>query len=53
MPTGRLKDYLDHENVKYVSIRHSPAFTSQEIAASAHVRGKDLERSEYQILMFM
>ena len=45
MPVRRLKEFLDHERVKYVSIRHSPAYTSQEIAASAHIRGKDLAKT--------
>jgi len=45
MPVRRLKEYLDRENVKYVSIRHSPAYTAQEIAASAHIRGQDLAKS--------
>ena len=38
MPT-RLKDYLDKEGIKYVSIAHSPAFTMQEVAASTHLPG--------------
>ena len=45
MPVRRLKEFLDREGIKYVSIRHSPAFTSQEIAASAHIRGKDLMKT--------
>ena len=45
MPVRKLKEYLDRENVKYVSIRHSPAYTSQEIAASAHIRGQELAKT--------
>jgi len=45
MPVQRLKEFLDHENVKYVSISHSPAYTAQEIAASAHVPGKELAKT--------
>ena len=45
MPARRLKEFLDHEGIKYVTIRHSPAFTSQEIAASAHVRGRELAKT--------
>lgn len=35
----RLKALLDRENIKYVSIVHSVAHTSQELAASVHVKG--------------
>jgi Ala-tRNA(Pro) deacylase len=45
MPLQRLKEYLDREKVKYVSIIHSPAFTAQEIAASAHIPGKSLAKT--------
>jgi Ala-tRNA(Pro) deacylase len=45
MPVQRLKEFLDTNQVKYVSIRHSPAFTAQEIAASAHVPGKELAKT--------
>ncbi|MCP4756846.1 MAG: YbaK/EbsC family protein, partial [Proteobacteria bacterium] len=30
--------------VKYVCIHHSPAYTAQEIAASAHIAGKDMAK---------
>jgi len=45
MPVRKLKEYLDRENVKYVSIRHSTAYTAQEIAASAHIRGQELAKT--------
>jgi Ala-tRNA(Pro) deacylase len=45
MPVTRLKEYLDRNKVKYVSIRHSTAYTAQEIAASAHVKGRNLAKS--------
>jgi len=35
--TPRLKAYLDSEEIKYVSINHSPAYTIQEVATSTHV----------------
>lgn len=44
MPVTRLKDFLDKENVKYVTIGHSPAFTAQEIAERAHIPGKELAK---------
>ena len=39
MPIKRLKDFLDSKGVKYVSIKHSPAYTMPEIAHSAHLPG--------------
>lgn len=45
MPVQRLKEYLTNNNVKYVSIVHSEAYTAQEIAASAHVSGKELAKT--------
>ena len=45
MPAKRLKEFLDGQKVKYVVIQHSPAFTAQEIAASAHVSGKELAKT--------
>ena len=45
MPAKRLKEFLDGEKVKYVVIQHSPAFTAQEIAASAHISGKELAKT--------
>ena len=45
MPVKRLKEFLDSNNVKYVTISHSPAYTAQAIAASAHVSGKELAKT--------
>ncbi len=45
MPANRLIEFLDSRKVKYVSISHSPAYTAQEIAAAAHVRGKELAKT--------
>jgi Ala-tRNA(Pro) deacylase len=45
MPSRRLKEFLDSEAVKYVKITHSPAYTAQEIAASAHIPGKELAKT--------
>lgn len=45
MPVTRLKEFLDRENVKYVTIGHSPAFTAQEIAERAHIPGKELAKT--------
>ena len=45
MPAAKLKELLDREQVKYLSIAHSPAFTAQEIAASAHIPGKEIAKT--------
>jgi len=45
MPAQKLKDFLDWHNIKYVTISHSLAYTAQEIAASAHIAGKDLAKT--------
>ncbi len=45
MPVAKLKEFLDSHNIKYVTISHSPAYTAQAIAASAHVAGKDLAKT--------
>jgi|UniRef100_A0A7V2ZHA0 Ala-tRNA(Pro) deacylase len=44
MPSARLRSYLDENNIKYITIKHSPAFTAQEIAAVSHVPGKNLAK---------
>jgi len=45
MPVKTLKQFLDKEKVKYVSIVHSTAYTAQEVAASAHIPGKELAKT--------
>ncbi len=45
MPIGKLKEFLDRENVKYVTISHSRAYTAQETAASAHISGKEMAKT--------
>src|SRR5438270_4667290 len=45
MPVKKLKEFLDQEKIKYVSIMHSTAYTAQEVAASAHVTGKELAKT--------
>lgn len=41
----RLKDYLDLNKIKYIEIRHSPAYTAQEVASSIHHTGKEIAKS--------
>ncbi|HYG33519.1 MAG TPA: YbaK/EbsC family protein [Clostridia bacterium] len=45
MPARALKEFLDREKIKYISIIHSPAFTAQEVAASAHITGRELAKT--------
>jgi Ala-tRNA(Pro) deacylase len=45
MPVKRLKEYLDSMNIKYVTINHSLAYTSQQIASTSHIRGKELAKT--------
>jgi Ala-tRNA(Pro) deacylase len=45
MPVKKLKEFLDNERIKYVSIIHSKAYTAQEVAASTHITGKELAKT--------
>jgi Ala-tRNA(Pro) deacylase len=45
MPAKKLKKFLDEKKIKYIAISHSPTYTAQEIAASAHVPGKDMAKT--------
>jgi len=45
MPVKKLKAFLDEANVRYVTISHSRSFTSQEVAASAHVLGREFAKT--------
>lgn len=44
MALRQLKEYLDNQHVKYNLISHSPSFTAQEIAAAAHISGKQFAK---------
>ena len=45
MPAKQLKEFLDSHKVKYVTITHSPAYTAQEIASLAHIRGAEFAKT--------
>lgn len=45
MQNRNLQTFLDKMKVKYDVILHTPAYTAQEIAANAHVPGKDLAKT--------
>jgi len=45
MPVHKLVSFLDDHHVEYLTINHSPAYTAQEIAAAAHVPGKEVAKA--------
>ncbi len=45
MPSKKLKEYLNKNNIKYISIQHSPAYTAPEIAAQSHIPGRMLAKT--------
>jgi len=45
MPVKILKEFLDQKKVKYMVCIHSTAYTAQEIAATAHIPGKELVKT--------
>lgn len=45
MPINRLKQFLDVEGIKYVTISHSVAYTAQVIATLTHIPGKELAKT--------
>jgi len=45
MPLTKIQEFLDEHKIKYTIIKHSSAYTAQEIAASAHISGKELAKT--------
>lgn len=45
MPAAKLKEFLDSKGVRYVVITHSTAYTAQEIASLAHVKGREMAKT--------
>ncbi len=45
MPTKKLKEFLDSHNIEYVSISHPTVYTAQEIAAAAHISGRNMVKT--------
>lgn len=50
MPLNKLRQFLDSNQVKYVCISHSRAFTAQEVAASAHIPGDEVAKTVIVVL---
>jgi Ala-tRNA(Pro) deacylase len=45
MPVQKLKDFLNSNAIKYVVMTHSTAYTAQEVAASTHVKGREMAKT--------
>jgi len=45
MPATQLREFLDSHSIKYLNISHSKAFTSQEVAESAHISGREVAKT--------
>jgi Ala-tRNA(Pro) deacylase len=45
MPTKKLKAFLDENDVRYVTLKHSRAYTAQELAAKTHISGKEVAKT--------
>ena len=45
MPVKKIKEFLDTAGVKYIIVSHAAAYTAQEIAASAHIPGRELAKT--------
>lgn len=45
MPVQRLKAYLDKNDIRYVLISHSRAFTAAATAAITHIPGKEIAKT--------
>ena len=45
MVSTKLREYLDNAGVAYTTHPHRPAYTSQEIAQSLHVPGREMVKS--------
>lgn len=45
MPASTLKQFLDRHKIRYVTIQHSVAYTTQEVAESAHIPGRIMAKT--------
>jgi Ala-tRNA(Pro) deacylase len=45
MVVRKLKEFLDSNKIKYDTIIHAPSYSAQEIAASAHISGKEVAKT--------
>ncbi|WP_221028854.1 aminoacyl-tRNA deacylase [Actomonas aquatica] len=45
MPAQKVQDFLDSRDVRYITLKHSRAYTAQEIAARSHISGRDFAKT--------
>ena len=45
MVSQKLKDFLDSNNIQYITINHSKAFTAQKLAAATHISGWEIAKT--------
>ena len=45
MPSNKLKYFLDTNNIRYVVITHSRAFTADAVAALTHISGNEIAKT--------
>ena len=45
MPLSKLREFLDRNQIRYLVISHSVAYTAQGIAALTHIKGKELAKT--------
>lgn len=45
MATRRIREFLDGSGARYVLVSHSPTYTAQETAQSAHVPGRKMAKT--------
>jgi Ala-tRNA(Pro) deacylase len=45
MPVQRLKEFLDKNDIRYILISHSRAFTAAATAAITHIPGKEIAKT--------
>ena len=45
MIAAKIRTFLDQNGIRYVTIKHSPAFTAQAVAQSGHIPGKEMAKT--------
>lgn len=45
MPVPKLQEFLDRNDVPYETIPHPQAYTTQEVAAAAHIPGREVAKT--------
>ena len=45
MPLPKLVEFLDRNNIAYITIAHSTAYTAQQIAALTHISGREVAKT--------